>query len=718
MSRHGGGGWRSPFVFGTNRKDDLHIDFPALIVKTFGGRDKVTTEEPVFLIDLGDGRDELVAEDFVSIVKAGKGRDSVRLEESASFVDMGRGRDELSLAELVDFADGGRGNDTLSFDFNAGDVDIKLVGDKIVLIDRFSGDEMKAKNFEKFNFADRSFTAAEIEELFGPDAEAPLIQVGGGTQTVTVNDADPGVSVLWDRTVQQAVIETGDGPTVASRAYAMMHTAMFDAWSAFDANAVTVSFDMEGDNIKPGFGTDEQKTKAMSFAAITVLRDLFPGSEELYQTVMERLDLPSTDDGSLEAQVGIDAAEDLLTLRSNDGSNQSSGYADNTGYTPVNPDPLTINDITKWTPENVPVDPEDGTPEQSFLTPQWGNVKSFGIEEDGAGETAFESIRPVAPQEFFADAFLAANPNATINFTTKEIELNDGTGPASNIAVDQSLIGSVINEDFITQAEEVVAFSANLTDEQKIIAEFWEDGGGTAFPPGTWMTFAQFVSARDNNSLDEDAQLFFAMGNAVMDAGIATWEAKVFYDYVRPVRAIRELGELGLIGEMGVDSVSAESGFVIDAWGGIDPNTGLGRGTQTILAENFVTFQLPGGNVSPPFAEYTSGHSAFSAAGAEVLQLFTGSDDFGGSVTFAPDSIIFEDNVPAVETTLEWATFTEAADEAGLSRLYGGIHFNEGDINGRTLGRDVGEDAYNLAQAFINGTATDEDRPFFGDFIV
>ena len=254
----------------------------------------------------------------------------------------------------------------------------------------------------------------------------------------------------------------------------------------------------------------------------------------------------------------------------------------------------------------------------------------------------------------------------------------------------------------------MIEFSANLTDEQKIIAEFWEDGGGTSFPPGTWMSFGQFVSARDGHTLDQDAQMFFALGNAVMDAGIATWEAKVFYDYTRPVRAIRELGELGLIGEEGEDYLGNE-GFVIQAW------AGNGLGTRDILATDFVTFQDLTANVSPPFAEYTSGHSAFSAAGAEVLAQFTGSDDFGGSVTFAPGTILFEDGVPGEETTLEWDTFSAAADEAGLSRLYGGIHFNEGDINGRTLGRDVGASAYENAQAFINGTATDEDRPFFTD---
>ena len=76
------------------------------------------------------------------------------------------------------------------------------------------------------------------------------------------------------------------------------------------------------------------------------------------------------------------------------------------------------------------------------------------------------------------------------------------------------------------------------------------------------MTFGQFVSARDNHSVDDDAKMFFALGNAVFDAGIATWEAKVNYDYVRPVRAIRELGELGLIGEF--DAAIDKAGWTTD----------------------------------------------------------------------------------------------------------------------------------------------------------
>ncbi|MEM6310813.1 MAG: DUF6851 domain-containing protein [Pseudomonadota bacterium] len=709
------------FYIGSGRKDTFHISEPALLIATGDRADTVTTTDTAFYVSLGKGRDHYTASDFVYSVDAGKGRDTVTLEAGGGSVYMGRGRDHLTLAELIDTADGGRGKDTLTLNFNAGEVDISATKAGILLIDRFSGKEMVVKSFETFEFADRSYTKAEVLELFGPTAQVPSIQVGGGTQTLTVNDADPSISVIWDRVVQQAVIENDgpNGPTIASRAYAMMHTAMYDAWSAYDATSTHVSFDLEGDNMKVS-GTDADKAKAMSFAALTVLSELFPASAELYREVMEeRLGYSMTDDGSLAATIGIDAAEDLLALRLDDGANQANGYVDTTGYVPVNPNPLEINDIERWTPENVPIDPEEASADQQFLTPHWLEVEAFGLPKDADGNTDFSQTLPADPQRFFTEEF----QGSTLDFDAAEItlgaqlSLNGNTYSAGDvISVTQELIGSVINAGFIEQAQEVVDLSAALTDEQKIIAEFWEDGGGTAFPPGTFMSFAQFVSARDDHSIDQDAQMFLAMGNAVMNAGIATWQAKVEYDYTRPVRLIRDLGELELIGEKGIDENTGEEGYVVTAFGGFNAD-GTGRGTQTILAENFVTFQRPGADPSPPFAEYTSGHSAFSAAGAEVLKLFTGSDEFGGSVTFAPDTIQFEDNVPENEVTLAWDTFTQAADEAGLSRLYGGIHFTEGDVNGRDLGRDVGEFAFDTAMLFVNGTATDEDRPFADEFM-
>ena len=690
------------------------------VVQAGNGDDFVTLEKGGGDIELGKGDDALLADGWVDTINAGVGDDQVTLTGGAGSVDLGRGDDTLIVTQAPGLADGGKGDDTLVFEASFGDFDIDIVDDEIVFVGRFSGEVFTTRNFETFTFEDIEVTVDELREAYADDG-LPVISVGGGTQTVTVNDTDPTISVIWDRTVQQMIIENvgPNGPTVASRAYAMVHTAIYDAWSSYDDTAVRVSFDLEGDNAgleALAVSTEANKAKAMSYAAYTVLSSLLPGNEALLETVMQdRLGFTLGDDGSIEAQIGIDAAEDLMALRGNDGSNQSGGYAGS--YTPTNPNPSQINDITAWTPESIPIDPEGQGPFQKFLTPQWEDVESFALAESADGETDFSATLPPPPQGFFTEAFATS----VLDFAAKTITLSanlslDGVDyvAGDTIAVSKDLIGSVINQGFIDQAMEVVDISAGLTDKEKIIAEFWEDAGQTAFPPGTFMTFAQFVSARDEHTIDQDAAMFLAMGNAVFDSGIATWHSKVEYDYVRPVRAIRDLGELGLIGELGVDEITGETGYVIRAWGGLD-ETGVGRGTMTILAENFVTFQRPNSDASPPFSEYTSGHSGFSAAGAEVLLRFTGSDEFGGSVKFAPGSTNFEPGVPLDETTLSWSTFTEASQEAGISRLYGGIHFSEGNLNGQTIGRQVGADAYDLAQMFIDGTAQDSDRPFYVD---
>ena len=504
------------------------------------------------------------------------------------------------------------------------------------------------------------------------------------TQLVTVFDPDPTVSVLWDKAVQQAVINTSPGPTVASRAYSLMHTAIFDAWAVYDPTAIATTF---GDNWqRPEVeNTTANKQKAMSYAAYEVVSDLFPGEIRLFDRLMAEYDYDieptTTTDLTTPEGIGNLAADSILQSHYDDGSNQlgddSLGdlgvpYSDISGYEYTNFDEHHIEDLDLWTPENVAQDDEPKL--QQFLTPHWGDVTTFAIESN--------ELLPPPPEPFLL-------VSGQTDLEAKTITLSDG----STVNIDRSLIGTIINPEFIAQAEEVVNYSANLTDSQKLIAEFWEDAKGTSNPPGTWMTFGQYVSARDDHTLDEDARLFFMLGNAVCDAGIATWQAKSFYNYARPVRTIRTLGELGLIGEYD----KSLGGYAIEAW---QP----GQGTQTILATDFVTYQTPNSDPSPPFAEYTSGHSAFSAAAAEVLRLATGSDEFGASVTFEPGSSRFEPLLtPEEKVTKKWSTFSEAADEAGLSRLYGGIHFTDGDLNGRWLGREVGAAVYEGAQFYING---------------
>lgn len=231
---------------------------------------------------------------------------------------------------------------------------------------------------------------------------------------------------------------------------------------------------------------------------------------------------------------------------------------------------------------------------------------------------------------------------------------------------------------FREQAEELVAISACLSDRQKAVAQYWADGPSSELPPGHWCLFAGFVSRRDGHDLGADVVLFFMLANALHDAGIETWHIKRRYDYVRPITAIRELF----------------TGRRIRAW------AGPGRDGELIEGGQWQPYQ-EARVVTPPFAEYPSGHSTFSAAAAEVLRRFTGSDAFGATATVPAGSSRIEPGlVPAEDLTLRWDTFSAAADEAGLSRRYGGIHFEQGDLVGRAIGRAVGARVWRLVMRY------------------
>ncbi|MCI0391771.1 MAG: phosphatase PAP2 family protein [Acidobacteria bacterium] len=234
------------------------------------------------------------------------------------------------------------------------------------------------------------------------------------------------------------------------------------------------------------------------------------------------------------------------------------------------------------------------------------------------------------------------------------------------------------------QAFELIYISANLGDREKMISEYWADGPATETPPGHWCLLAQTVSRREGHSLDDDVKMYFALTNGLLDASIAAWECKRVYDYVRPITAIRFLYQ----------------GQRISAWGGPF------QGRQFIFGEDWKPYQMST-FITPPFAEYVSGHSTFSSTSAEILKLYTGSDDFGASVILPAGSSRIEPGLtPADPITLSWATFTVAAEEAGISRLYGGIHFMDGNIEGRKMGRKIGALVWEKAQSYFNGTAT------------
>jgi PAP2 superfamily len=509
-----------------------------------------------------------------------------------------------------------------------------------------------------------------------PDTPPTFWPINGYPPTINDN-----VILKWDEELLQAVRANpaATGPTVTARALGVLHTATYDAWAAYDPIAKVTRPDGPSQQPKNEITLDNKK-KAISYAAYQVLMDLFPNSPADFPAQMAELNYPvDGSDTSTASAVGTQAAQAVLAFRHNDGSNQTldtKGTADPKDDTVIYPYPACtptvttncyspkndwnkLNDPWSWQPLCVltaaglaagypPIrDPSastcpDGTATtpshytlQRALTPQWGKIASF------ASLSAIQYKIPGPPK----------NP--------------DGTCCSS------------------TDIDTALADTSNLDDVKKAKAEYWADGPQTEFPPGHAAVFAQALSRKRGHSLDTDVKLFFALGNALLDASIASWREKYKWDFVRPVTAIRNHY---------TDDINSWLGP------GHSPSFGLVPPAQWMPYQALTV-------VTPPFPEYVSGHSTFSGACSQILLGFTGSDGFNASVTISAGSLKIEPGVPSQDVTLSWPTFTAAADEAGWSRRYGGIHFYSGDIHGRMLGKSVGSNAWSKAQAYIKGYA-------------
>jgi RHS repeat-associated protein len=196
--------------------------------------------------------------------------------------------------------------------------------------------------------------------------------------------------------------------------------------------------------------------------------------------------------------------------------------------------------------------------------------------------------------------------------------------------------------DYIQTKDLGAKNSTTRTADQTQIAKFWADGAGTYTPPGHWNQIAQAAAANSGNSLIDNARLFALLDVSLADSGIAAWDAKYQYDFWRPITAIQQ-GE--------VDG---------------NPFT-LGDPTWTPLIN------------TPPFPEYVSGHSTFSGAASTIL-----TNAFGSNYSFTTTSY------GLTGITRSFTSFDQAADQAGMSRIYGGIHFNSANQDGLALGREVG----------------------------
>ena len=357
-----------------------------------------------------------------------------------------------------------------------------------------------------------------------------------------------------------------------------------------------------------------------------------------------------------------------------------------------------------------------------------GPVPLLGGAEDSTFKQAIVDVIRYSNTLDPADGTLIdISPGTIFN---NSLGLNDGMGHPLNPATGQPYSPNIVRRG----------------DYGRILAEFWADGPNSETPPGHWNTILNAVSDHPHlakriggsgpvvSDLEWDVKSYFALNAAVHNAAIVAWDNKEVYDYVRPISMIRHMGgrgqssdpngpsydpeglllEPGLIevisgtstgiGERHEHLQGHEGEIAVNTWQGHpqDPN-GTG-GVGWLLAESWLPYQATD-FVTPPFSAFSSGHSTFSRAAAEALAGITGDPYFPGglgSFTFFADDLKFEGG-PTDNVTLQWATYFDAADEAGISRLYGGIHVEVDDLRGRITGARIGIDAYDLASNYFTG---------------
>jgi hypothetical protein len=483
-------------------------------------------------------------------------------------------------------------------------------------------------------------------------------------QKLVNEDHQPSLAYRWLSIVLEAsardVERIGARPTILSRQMAVPLTAMYDAWAAYDDKAVGW---LHGGALRRPEAERTQRNRevAISYATYRTSLDQIPHFSDYVREQMVALGFDPDDmslDPATPAGLGNYVAKTLLEARHHDGANQlgdeigSDGqpYSDYTMYRPVNPDDKII-DPDRW--QRLPFsDEKGGYFYPGFLTAHWYRVKPIMLESSA-------QFRPGPPP----------------------------------------LYGS---EQLLKEVDECIAFNASLTPQQKAIVEFMRDGPRSTGQSGHWLKFAQAVSNRDRLSLDQDVKLFFSVGTAAMDAFIAAWESKRYYDSSRPWTLIRHY----------------YAGKTLKGW------AGPGKGVTDIPAEQWHPYS-PATFVTPPFPGYVSGHSCVSGACAEMLKLFTGSDRCGfvedrhaGELTEAgfdcmkmqqldgrPLAEILGDEHASCDITLQLPTFTEAAEMAGISRVMGGYHIQADNVAGLKLGRDVTHYIWPKLQAYFDGKA-------------
>lgn len=433
--------------------------------------------------------------------------------------------------------------------------------------------------------------------------------------------------------LSQDVSPSGSDATLVLRHTTMISNSWFDAVAPYHPTQVGVYSRMPERRTEEG---NREKNTALLYATYRVVSSLAPHRQAQWDAMLSDVGLDPTDnnmDPTNPVGIGNIAGMGVVNARLNDGMNQLGNeggvnfnrqpYKDYTGYIPFNSF-YEVLDPSRWQPAGG----TNGLGKfsvQQYVTPQMEFVKPYSYKD----ATRFRIPRPWRSNPRHATAY-------------KE------------------------------QADFVLETSANLTDEQKLLAELFD------YKLRSLGFSGQFAAKSKGLGFIETIQMEFLANLSAFDTSIAVWHQKTKFDAVRPWTAITYL--------YGDKEVTA--------WGG------PGKGTVTNIPANQWTSYLPVAD----HPEYPSGSAAFCAAHTDVLRKFFREDSLNWTVTIPQGGSTYEKGfTPQQDTDLHFSTWTELKEKCGQSRLYAGVHFPDSVTAGFSIGERVGRKVYRFVQKHIKG---------------
>jgi hypothetical protein len=590
----------------------------------------------------------------------------------------------------------------------------------------------------------------------------------------------------WSERIIESIRMDTPHPPAQARNLFSYSVCMYDAWAAYDTNAV--GFIYHGKHTAADVAA--ARNEAISYAVYRMMVERLAYSRTAtnqaqrnpdFMTLMGCDPSNTSRDTSTPAGVGNAIYDAVSAWFINDGSLQTNGTPYPAANPPVAYPDYPVGNARRFSFINPPLNPflhgiSDGTNHTVVDINVWQRlVVANAIDQNGfpvnplqgyAGgpwlwERAFalgriDSYKPwidPGPPPFLGTATTAEFLSNLVAVIRSSSQLTTGDGVMIDISpntLGNNTLGANDGHGYASNPMTGLAYASNIVargDFTRSLTEFWADGPSSETPPGHWNVIGNQVS--DNmtihrvggtgpevDRLEWDVKLYFALNSALHDAACAAWAVKRYYVGWRPIGAIRYCGGLGQSSDPGLPSYhtnglplvpdlielvttdTVASGrhagltpgkIAVFCWPGQpdDPANEV-SGVHWIHAEDFMPYQKKT-FVTPAFPGYISGHSTFSRAAAEIMTAFTGSKWFPNGLGSFTITHLIDEAGPTQPVTLQWASYYDAADQVGLSRIWGGIHPPVDDFAGRRTGAQVGTNDWALVRKYFDGSIVNSD---------